>query len=62
MNNYGVILDDFGFKKFLHDVGDYVVSPLAKKLWSGIGEDTLDNHHGFTIEYAENKDKHLTVH
>lgn len=32
------------------------------KLWKGMGEDSLDQHHGFTVEYAMDKDKKLDMH
>ena len=62
MNNNGVILDDFGFHDMLHDIMVKVVSPLAKKLWSGMGEDSLDHHHGMTVEYGLDKDRKLDLH
>ena len=29
MNNYGVILDDFGFKEMLQSIIEKVISPIA---------------------------------
>ena len=62
MNNYGVILDDIGFYDMIQEIIDKVVTPVAKKLWSGIGEDSLDHHHAFTVEYGLDKDKRLELH
>ena len=40
----------------------HVVSPISKKLWWGMGEDSLDHHHGMTVEYGTDKDKNLALH
>ena len=39
-----------------------MISPVAKQLWQGIGEDSLDHHHAFTVEYSKDKDKRLELH
>ena len=62
MNNYGVILDDFGFYEMIQEFIQNVVKPLARCLWSGIGEDGLDSHHAFTVEYGDGKDRKLDKH
>ena len=62
MNNNGVILDDLGFHEMLNSIMINVVSPIAKKLFWDIGEDSLDHHHGMTVEYGEGKDKKLSLH
>ena len=36
--------------------------PVAKHLWKDIGQDSLDHHHGFTVEYGDQKDKQLDMH
>jgi len=61
MNNYGAILDDFGFKEVLHELTLAVANPLSERLFPHIGN-TLDNHHGFMVEYAMNKDLELDFH
>ena len=62
MNNYGVILDDLGFRDFLDQIMEKVITPISKKLWWDMGQDSLDHHHAFTVEYAPNKDKRLEIH
>ena len=62
MNNYGVVLDDFGFSNMLQQMIQIIIQPLSMKLWKGIGEDQLDEHHGFTVEYGMDKDKKLDMH
>lgn len=62
MNNYGVILDDIGFKHLIEQINEKVISPISKQLWWDMGQDSLDHHHAFTVEYAANKDKKLDLH
>lgn len=54
MNNYGVILDHFGFEQCLTDVITHVVEPLTRLLYRHVTL-PLDSHHGFIVEYAMNK-------
>lgn len=41
---------------------DKVISPISQKLWNGIGEDCLNHHHTFSVEYSKDKDKRLEKH
>ncbi|CAF1465682.1 unnamed protein product, partial [Didymodactylos carnosus] len=61
MNNYGAILDNFGFEPCLQDLMTHIVEPLAKHVYSYITP-PLDSHHGFVVEYSMNKDKKLDFH
>jgi len=61
MNNYGAILDDFGFDQTLDDLMRIYVNPFSKLLYAHIG-DTLDDHHGFIVEYKIGKDIRLDFH
>jgi hypothetical protein len=61
MNNYGAILDDFGFESVLDQLMQLVVAPMSRYLYPYIG-DTLDSHHGFVVEYAMGKDVKLDFH
>ena len=54
MNNYGVILDHFGFEKCLADAVREVVEPLTRLLYPHVTL-PLDSHHGFVVEYAMDK-------
>lgn len=54
MNNYGVILDHFGFQTCLDDVVRHVVEPLTRLLYRHVTL-PLDSHHGFAVEYAMDK-------
>jgi len=60
MNNYGAILDDFGFNKTLDDLMTKIVNPLASILYPYVGN--LDGHHGFIVEYQIGKDTKLDFH
>ena len=60
MNNYGAILDDFGFADALQQLSARYVQPLAAVLWPGY--ERLDSHHGFVVSYEENKDLKLDFH
>ena len=61
-NNHGIILDDFGFKHILESLIKKIISPIAKHLWSGVGEDSLELGHAFTVAYSAKMDKNLSLH
>jgi len=62
MNKYGAILDEFGFGNLLNDWMIKIVKPMGIKLFPEFGSDTLDNHHGFLVEYEMGKDTNLGFH
>jgi hypothetical protein len=62
MNNYGAILDDFGFDSFLNCLMTEYISPLSTLLFTDVGGDSLDEHHGFVVEYKMGKDESLDFH
>jgi hypothetical protein len=62
MNNYGAILDDFGFDSFLNQLMTEYISPLSTLLFKDTGGDSLDEHHGFVVEYKMGKDVSLDFH
>lgn len=62
MNNYGVILDSFGFDHCLQTLMGEVVTPFARQCFSDVGGGSLDRHHGFTVEYGVHKDLELGFH
>jgi len=61
MNNYGAILDDFGFRPVLEAFVQKYMNRLSKVAYPHIG-DTLDGHHGFTVSYEIGKDTNLSFH
>lgn len=51
MNNYGTILDDFGFEDALQQLMQRYLRPIAGVLFPDCGGGSLDSHHGFLVEY-----------
>ncbi|KAK7320137.1 hypothetical protein RJT34_04871 [Clitoria ternatea] len=62
INKYGVVLDDFGFQTMLDKLMKDFISPLSKVFFAEIGGTTLDSHHGFIVEYGEDKDIDMGFH
>lgn len=62
MNNYGAVLDDFGFTSFLQEMMHRAVMPFSSLLYPDVGGDSLDNHHGFVVDYEIGKDEDLDFH
>lgn len=62
MNNYGVVLDDFGWWPFFQKFMENYIAPLASFLYPEVGGDSLDQHHCFIVEYALEKDLALDFH
>lgn len=61
MNNYGAILDDFGFQPTLEQLVSQYMNVLSAVVYSYIGP-TLDHHHGFMVAYEMDKDINLSMH
>lgn len=62
MNNYGAVLDSFGFAPMLQRLMEDAVTPLAGQFYADVGGGTLDSHHGFIVEYQKGKDVSLDFH
>jgi hypothetical protein len=62
MNNYGAVLDSFGFSPFLEQLMRQYVTPFAALLYPDAGGGSLDSHHGFIVEYKVDKDVSLDFH
>jgi len=60
MNNYGVVLNDIGFKSAL-DVLQALVAPVARALFPVEGQ-KFDDHHSFVVSYRPDQDKGLDMH
>ncbi len=52
MNNYGTVLDSFGFAPALQQLMAEYVLPFSALFYPDVGGDSLDSHHGFIVEYA----------
>src|SRR5262249_39970891 len=62
MNNYGAVLDSFGFEPCLQQLMKEYVSPFSSLFYPEVGGASLDSHHGFTVEYQVGKDVELDFH
>jgi hypothetical protein len=62
MNNYGNILDTFGFAPVLDSLMRQYVTPFASLFYADVGGDSLDSHHGFVVEYQPEGDVKLDFH
>lgn len=62
MNNYGAVLDTFGFASMLQQMVERCIAPFASLFYPEVGGGSLDGHHGFIVEYALGKDTDLGFH
>ncbi|KAG7598010.1 Oxoglutarate/iron-dependent dioxygenase [Arabidopsis suecica] len=62
MNNFGVVLDDFGFDSMLQKLVDDFISPIAQVLFPEVCGSSLDSHHGYIVEYGKDRDVDLGFH
>ena len=62
MNNYGTVLDSFGFSPFLQQLMLKYIQPFSSLMYPEVGGATLDSHHGFIVEYKVGKDVALDFH
>ncbi|CAL0331106.1 unnamed protein product [Lupinus luteus] len=62
MNHYGAVLDDFGFQTMLAKLVEDFICPLSKVFYAETGGANLDSHHGFIVEYGNNRDVDLGLH
>ncbi|XP_068643112.1 2-oxoglutarate and iron-dependent oxygenase domain-containing protein CP2-like isoform X1 [Aristolochia californica] len=62
MNKYGAVLDDFGLEAMLDKLMEEFVCPISKVFFPEVGGSSLDSHHGFVVEYGNNRDVELGFH
>jgi len=62
MNAYGLVLDRVGFAPALRALVVRELRPLAAHAFAAHGGATLDDHHGFVVDYARGKDEELGFH
>ncbi|WCJ21896.1 2-oxoglutarate (2OG) and Fe(II)-dependent oxygenase superfamily protein [Euphorbia peplus] len=62
MNKYGAVLDDFGLETMLDKFMDGFIRPISKVFFPEVGGSTLDSHHGFVVEYGNDRDVDLGFH
>jgi len=61
MNNYGVILEEIGFKQFFQQLLKEYVNKFAPLLYGQLGSN-LDDHHTFIVQYKIGEDLDLDFH
>ena len=62
MNNYGVILSQIGLTPMVDALLEDVMGPISALCFPEVGGDTLNDVHGFVVEYQPNKDRSLGFH
>uniref|UniRef100_A0A1J3DB49 Putative PKHD-type hydroxylase n=1 Tax=Noccaea caerulescens TaxID=107243 RepID=A0A1J3DB49_NOCCA len=62
MNKYGAVLDDFGLDTMLDRLMENFIRPISKVFFNDVGGATLDSHHGFVVEYGNDRDVELGFH
>lgn len=62
MNHDGLVLHEVGLEGLIDDLLEQVAVPLGKALFPQVGGDSLDHHHGFTVEYSPDRDRDLALH
>jgi len=60
MNNYGIILNEIGWRPMVNILQDCVLAHISKKWWHHILP--FDSHHTFIVRYKEGEDKGLDMH
>eukprot|EP00929_Paragymnodinium_shiwhaense_P082452 TRINITY_DN43443_c0_g1_i1.p1 TRINITY_DN43443_c0_g1~~TRINITY_DN43443_c0_g1_i1.p1 ORF type:complete len:339 (+),score=68.27 TRINITY_DN43443_c0_g1_i1:54-1070(+) len=60
MNNYGIILNEIGWKPMVNQLQQMVLAKVSERFWPHIAP--LDNHHTFIVRYKENEDLGLDMH
>lgn len=61
-NNYGVVLEELGFKPWLDDFLLKVLNPISAVFFEDWGGGSLDSHHAFTIRYKLGEDETTSRH
>lgn len=62
MNNYGVVLEELGFRPWLEEFISRVLNPVSAVYFGDWGGGFLDSHHAFTLRYQVGKDETLDRH
>ncbi|MFT5683543.1 MAG: hypothetical protein ACI8RZ_004475 [Myxococcota bacterium] len=62
MNRYGVILSEIGMTEALEALMTQAIAPLAARCFPEVGGASLDDQHGFIVEYTRGGDRDLGFH
>mmetsp|Transcript_3727 Transcript_3727/g.11211 ORF Transcript_3727/g.11211 Transcript_3727/m.11211 type:complete len:327 (-) Transcript_3727:182-1162(-) len=60
MNNYGIILNEIGWRPMVNLLQDTVLAKISARHWSHIAP--FDGHHTFIVRYKEGEDLGLDMH
>lgn len=60
MNNYGIILNEIGWKPMVNDLQNNVLAKISRHHWPHIIP--FDSHHTFIVRYKEGEDLGLDMH
>lgn len=60
MNNYGIILNEIGWRPMVDILQDHVMAKIAARTWPHISP--FDGHHTFIVRYKEGEDLGLDMH
>jgi hypothetical protein len=60
MNNYGIILNEIGWRPMVNVLQDGILSKIAERYWPHIKP--FDKHHTFIVRYKDSEDKGLDMH
>jgi len=61
MNNYGLVLNEIGFRKVLNELTRIYVTPLLQLHFPQYAKD-INHHHSFVVKYAVKEDELLDTH
>jgi len=62
MNNYGIIIDDLGYRSAIDMLMKNYVSPISSLFYKHHYGASLDNHHCFLVRYKKGEDLDLALH
>lgn len=60
MNNYGIILNEIGWRPMVDILQDHVLAKISARWWKHIAP--FDDHHTFIVRYKEGEDLGLDMH
>lgn len=60
MNNYGIILNEIGWKPMVNVLQDSILARIAGRYWPHIAP--FDGHHTFIVRYKSDEDRGLDMH
>jgi len=62
MNNYGIIIDELGYRSAIESLMKKYVLPISSLFYSDYYGSSLDDHHCFMVRYKQGEDIDLALH